>query len=142
MASLPRSMSDCDGDFDADCYGDFEEGVLNPPQPPKDLLLQLISLQKATGSWDLVPELAQVFGKTEEEVAKQTPPQVDSGLWATVLALLWLYGFRGEDEDEWQFVAMKAVSWIRAQKGGSVSQCVQAGNTLLGCQVQQGTLGL
>ncbi|XP_035239831.1 von Willebrand factor A domain-containing protein 5A-like isoform X8 [Anguilla anguilla] len=130
-------------------YDDMEEEapeedteMSEPPQPPKDLLLQLISLQKATGSWDLVAELAEVFGKTEEELAKQRPPQVDSSVWATVLALLWLYGFRVEDEDEWQFVAMKAVSWIRAQTGGSVSQCVQAGNALLGCQVQQGTLGL
>ncbi|XP_061072887.1 von Willebrand factor A domain-containing protein 5A-like isoform X2 [Conger conger] len=121
-------------------HADME--VPEPPQPPKDVLLQLISLQKASGSWDLVAELAEVFGKTEEEVAKQKPSQVDSGVWATVLALLWLHGFRQEDEDEWQLVAMKAVSWIRAQKGGSVSQCVQAGNALLGCQVQQGTLGL
>ncbi|XP_061072865.1 von Willebrand factor A domain-containing protein 5A-like isoform X2 [Conger conger] len=129
---MARSAVECDEDME----------VPEPPQPPKDVLLQLISLQKASGSWDLVAELAEVFGKTEEEVAKQKPSQVDSGVWATVLALLWLHGFRLEDEDEWQLVAMKAVSWIRAQKGGSVSQCVQAGNALLGCQVQQGTLGL
>ena len=50
--------------------------VLEPLQPPKDVLVQLISLQKASGSWDLVAELAEVFGKTVEEVVKQNPPQV------------------------------------------------------------------
>uniref|UniRef100_A0AAZ3PFF6 von Willebrand factor A domain-containing protein 5A-like n=1 Tax=Oncorhynchus tshawytscha TaxID=74940 RepID=A0AAZ3PFF6_ONCTS len=68
--------------------------------------------------------------------------KVDQEVWATVLALVWLYGFKMEAQEEWQFLAMKAVSWIQAQKVASVSECVQAGNTLLGCQVQKDTLGL
>lgn len=43
--------------------------------------------------------------------------QVDQEVWATVLALVWLYGFKMEAQEDWQFVAMKAVSWIQAQKG-------------------------
>ncbi|XP_030620537.1 von Willebrand factor A domain-containing protein 5A [Chanos chanos] len=112
------------------------------PQPQKDPLLQLISLQKASGFWELESALAKVFGKTEKEVAKQMPAQVDRALWATVLALIWLYGFRLDAQEEWQFLAMKAVSWIQAQKGATVSECVKAGNALLGCQVEVETLGL
>uniref|UniRef100_A0A4W5LM91 von Willebrand factor A domain containing 5A n=1 Tax=Hucho hucho TaxID=62062 RepID=A0A4W5LM91_9TELE len=108
----------------------------------RDPLLQLISLQKAFGSWVLEAALAEVLGKTEEEVAKPKPAPVDQEVWATVLALVWLYGFKMEAQEEWQFLAMKAVSWIQAQKVASVSECVQAGNTLLGCQVQKDTLGL
>ncbi|KAI1893191.1 hypothetical protein AGOR_G00121150, partial [Albula goreensis] len=111
-------------------------------QMPKDPLLQLISLQKASGSWDMGAELAELCGKTMEEAVKHMPAQADRSVWATVLALLWLYGFKLDYKEEWQFVAMKAVSWIRAQTGGGVSQCVQAGNTLLGLQLQEGTLGL
>ncbi|KAM9452521.1 von Willebrand factor A domain-containing protein 5A-like isoform 3-T4 [Salvelinus alpinus] len=110
--------------------------------PVKDPLLQLISLQKASGSWVLEAALAEVLGKTEEEVAKPKPAPVDQEVWATVLALVWLYGFKMEAQEEWQFLATKAVSWIQAQKAASVSECVQAGNTLLGCQVQKDTLGL
>uniref|UniRef100_A0A8C7GJV0 von Willebrand factor A domain-containing protein 5A-like n=1 Tax=Oncorhynchus kisutch TaxID=8019 RepID=A0A8C7GJV0_ONCKI len=110
--------------------------------PVKDPLLQLISLQKASGSWVLEAALAEVLGKTEEEVAKPKPAPVDQEVWATVLALVWLYGFKMEAQEEWQFLAMKAVSWIQAQKAASVSECVQAGNILLGCQVQKDTLGL
>uniref|UniRef100_A0A8C7WBW0 von Willebrand factor A domain-containing protein 5A-like n=1 Tax=Oncorhynchus mykiss TaxID=8022 RepID=A0A8C7WBW0_ONCMY len=114
-------------------------------KPVRDPLLQLISLQKASGSWVLEAALAEVLVKTEEEVSKPKPAQVDQEVWATVLALVWLYGFKMEAQEEWQFLAMKAVSWIQAQKGSymaSVSECVQAGNTLLGCQVQKDTLGL
>ncbi|KAG9329300.1 hypothetical protein JZ751_006174, partial [Albula glossodonta] len=108
-------------------------------QMSKDPLLQLISLQKASGSWDMGAELAELCGKTMEEAVKHMPAQADRSVWATVLALLWLYGFKLDYKEEWQFVAMKAVSWIRAQTGGGVSQCVQAGNTLLGLQLQEGT---
>ncbi|KAG9342168.1 hypothetical protein JZ751_017168, partial [Albula glossodonta] len=77
--------------------------------------VMLISLQKASGSWDMGAELAELCGKTTEETAKHMPAQADRSVWATVLALLWLYGFKLDYKEEWQFVAMKAVSWIRAQ---------------------------
>ncbi|KAI1893208.1 hypothetical protein AGOR_G00121330 [Albula goreensis] len=130
--------------YDDLCYGkplETQGAVVKgtmEDQPPKDPLLQLISLQKASGSWDMGAELAELCGKTTEEMAKHMPAQADRSVWATVLALLWLYGFKLDYKEEWQFVAMKAVSWIRAQTGGGVSQCVQAGNTLLGLQLQEG----
>jgi len=46
------------------------------PEPQKDLLLQLVSLQKASGCWDLDATLADVFGKTEDELTNQKPAQV------------------------------------------------------------------
>lgn len=45
-------------------------------KPVRDLLLQLISLQKASGSWVLEAALAEVLGKTEEELAKPKPAPV------------------------------------------------------------------
>uniref|UniRef100_A0A3B4DFX3 VIT domain-containing protein n=1 Tax=Pygocentrus nattereri TaxID=42514 RepID=A0A3B4DFX3_PYGNA len=108
----------------------------------KDPLLQLISLQKASGCWEMDGALVEVFVKTEEEVVKQTPAQVDKGVWATVLALIWLHGFKMDAQVEWQFVAMKAVTWIRNQKVVSLSESVRAGNNLLGCQVKEEDLGL
>ncbi|KAM9442820.1 von Willebrand factor A domain-containing protein 5A-like isoform 5-T5 [Salvelinus alpinus] len=126
-----------------ECDEDCDEEDFDSPDPTskpvRDPLLQLISLQKASGSWVLEAALAEVLAKTEEEVSKPKPAQE---VWATVLALVWLYGFKMEAQEDWQFLAMKAVSWIQAQKVASVSECVQAGNTLLGCQVQKDTLGL
>uniref|UniRef100_A0A8C2DDW5 Uncharacterized protein n=1 Tax=Cyprinus carpio TaxID=7962 RepID=A0A8C2DDW5_CYPCA len=111
-------------------------------EPQKDLLLQLVSLQKASVCWDLDATLADVFGKTEDELTNQKPAQVDGSVWATLLALIWLYGCKIEQQVEWQFVAMKAASWIGSQKVGDLSQCVCAGNVLLGCQVTKETLGI
>ncbi|XP_051740418.1 von Willebrand factor A domain-containing protein 5A-like [Ctenopharyngodon idella] len=108
----------------------------------RDPLLQLVSLQKASGCWELDATLADVFGKTEDELTNQKPAQVDGSVWATLLALIWLYGCKIDQQVEWQFVAMKAASWIGSQKVGDLSQCVGVGNVLLGCQVTKATLGI
>uniref|UniRef100_A0A7N6AXN6 von Willebrand factor A domain containing 5A n=1 Tax=Anabas testudineus TaxID=64144 RepID=A0A7N6AXN6_ANATE len=79
------------------------------PEPPRDPLLQLVSLQKASGCWLLDAALAAALGKTSEEVEKPKPA---SEVWATVLALIWLHGFKTDAKEEWELLAMKAVSWI------------------------------
>ncbi|XP_016418148.1 von Willebrand factor A domain-containing protein 5A-like isoform X3 [Sinocyclocheilus rhinocerous] len=112
------------------------------PEPRMDPLLQLISLQKAAGCWELNTALADVFGKTEDEVTNQKPAQVDGSVWATVLALIWLHVYKLDQQVEWQFVAMKAASWIRSQKLDGLSQCVCDGNMLLGSQVTEDALGI
>ncbi|XP_065133590.1 von Willebrand factor A domain-containing protein 5A-like isoform X2 [Paramisgurnus dabryanus] len=124
---------------------ELEEPQIQTRQEPdlhKDPLLQLISLQKASGCWELNAALALVFGKTEDELTNQKPAQVDGSVWATLLSLIWLYGYKIQQQIEWQFVAMKAASWIGSQNVVSLSQCVCDGNHLLGCQVKEETLGI
>ncbi|XP_060770414.1 von Willebrand factor A domain-containing protein 5A-like [Neoarius graeffei] len=127
------SVVECDASFD-----------LSPEiaEPPKDPLLQLISLQKASGCWEMESTLAEVFGKTEQELIEQIPAQVKPDVWATLLALIWLHGFKIDAQVEWQFLAMKAVAWIRTQKVVNQSVCVRVGNALLGCQIKEDALGL
>ncbi|KAI4897472.1 hypothetical protein NFI96_013349 [Prochilodus magdalenae] len=108
----------------------------------KNPLLELITLQKASGYWEMDSDLAEVLGRTEEKVDKLIPAHVEKGVCATVLALIWLHGFKMDAQVEWQFVAMKAVTWIRNQKVTSLSECVRAGNKLLGCRVKEKHLGL
>nr|XP_055047558.1 von Willebrand factor A domain-containing protein 5A-like isoform X1 [Misgurnus anguillicaudatus]XP_055047559.1 von Willebrand factor A domain-containing protein 5A-like isoform X1 [Misgurnus anguillicaudatus] len=111
-------------------------------KPKMGSSLQLITLQKASGCWELNAALARVFGKTEDELTNQKPAQVDGSVWATLLSLIWLYGYKIQQQIEWQFVAMKAASWIGSQNVVSLSQCVCDGNHLLGCQVKEETLGI
>ncbi|XP_073725014.1 von Willebrand factor A domain-containing protein 5A isoform X3 [Misgurnus anguillicaudatus] len=111
-------------------------------KPQMGSSLQLITLQKASGCWELSAALARVFGKTEDELTNQKPAQVDGSVWATLLSLIWLYGYKIQQQIEWQFVAMKAASWIGSQNVVSLSQCVCDGNHLLGCQVKEETLGI
>ncbi|MGH0183144.1 UNVERIFIED_CONTAM: hypothetical protein FKN15_011075 [Acipenser sinensis] len=84
----------------------------------EDPMLTLISLQKADGSWELNESLVSVFEKKEQEAISKMPAEVsDRAVWATVLALLWLHGFKAELKEEWEFLAMKALSWVKAQAG-------------------------
>uniref|UniRef100_A0A671W819 von Willebrand factor A domain containing 5A n=1 Tax=Sparus aurata TaxID=8175 RepID=A0A671W819_SPAAU len=119
-------------------YGDKD---IEPKQPPRDPLLQLVSLQKASGCWELDPALADALGKTSEEVENTKPASVGY-LWATILAMIWLYGFKMDAQEEWELLAIKAASWLRAQNAPCVTECVEAGNALLGCNVQKDALGL
>ncbi|XP_054482843.1 von Willebrand factor A domain-containing protein 5A-like, partial [Anoplopoma fimbria] len=66
----------------------------------------------------------------------------EPGSVATILALIWLHGFKMDAQEEWELLAMKAVSWLRAQKASCVMECVEAVNALLGCNVQKNVLGL
>ncbi|TDH15144.1 hypothetical protein EPR50_G00028040 [Perca flavescens] len=113
-----------------------------PKQPPRDPLLQLVSLQKASGCWVLDPALASALGKTSEEVEKPKLASVNQEVWATILALIWLHGFKMDAQEEWELLAMKAVSWLRAQNAPCVTECVEAANALLGFNVQKDALGL
>ncbi|XP_067450287.1 von Willebrand factor A domain-containing protein 5A-like isoform X2 [Thunnus thynnus] len=121
---------------------DDEVEVAMPKQPRRDPLLQLVSLQKASGCWLLEPALAAALGKTSEEVENPKPSAVNKEVWATILALIWLHGFKSDVQDEWELLAMKAASWLCAQKAPCVTECVEAGNALLGCKVQKDSLGI
>ncbi|XP_053729808.1 von Willebrand factor A domain-containing protein 5A-like isoform X4 [Synchiropus splendidus] len=110
--------------------------------PPKDLLLQVVTLQKASGCWELDSNLAAVFSKSVSEVEKPKPQEVTPQVWATMLALIWLHGFKSDDREEWELLSMKAVSWLKAQNAPSLDQCVAAGNQLLGCSVTKDLLGV
>uniref|UniRef100_A0A7N8XX05 von Willebrand factor A domain-containing protein 5A-like n=1 Tax=Mastacembelus armatus TaxID=205130 RepID=A0A7N8XX05_9TELE len=128
-------------------FGKFLEKVEDPDltmpkQPRRDPLLELVSLQKASGCWLLDPALAAVLGKKSKKVEKAKPSAVNQEVWATILALMWLHGFKVDAKEEWELLAMKAVSWLRAQKAPCVTECIEAGNTLLGCKVQKDALGL
>ncbi|XP_061574894.1 von Willebrand factor A domain-containing protein 5A-like isoform X2 [Cololabis saira] len=111
-----------------------------PQQRRKDPLLQLVSLQKASGCWMLDAALASVLGKTSEEVEKSKPAPVNKEVWATILALMWLHAFKTDAKVEWELLALKAASWLRAQNAPCMTECVAAGNALLGCNVQADAL--
>lgn len=55
--------------FSSDLISDY----LLEPEPPTDPLLQLISLQKASGSWEMHSSVAKVLQKTPDELDKLMP---------------------------------------------------------------------
>ncbi|KAM9079902.1 LOW QUALITY PROTEIN: von Willebrand factor A domain-containing protein 5A [Megaptera novaeangliae] len=76
-------------------------------------LMQLISLQKADGSWDLNEGLALVLGMKLEDILAALPDKdADSLSWATVLVVLWLHDSGKDMECEWELLERKAMAWI------------------------------
>ncbi|XP_019602985.2 von Willebrand factor A domain-containing protein 5A isoform X2 [Rhinolophus sinicus] len=90
-------------------------------------LVQLISLQKADGSWDLNEGLAMVLGMSLEDILAALPIQNgDSSGWATVLAVLWLHANAKDMKSEWELLERKAVSWIHVHAGSVMNVLMRA----------------
>ncbi|CAM2102616.1 unnamed protein product [Caretta caretta] len=104
--------------------------------PEESPLLRLVSLQNADGSWDLDPQLAAALGVSETDAKGRMPSQdMPPGIWATVLAVVWLHGRAAGQRDEWELLEAKAVGWVRGQAGPRLSECLEAANALLGLNI-------
>ena len=91
-----------------------QEQAEDPPA-----LLSVISLQKASGAWDLTDQLVSLGGKSRDSLITECPAAiaVDKSegnlLWATALALVLLMGKFGDKKDEWEMVAEKGKKWMK-----------------------------
>uniref|UniRef100_A0A452J2Z7 von Willebrand factor A domain containing 5A n=1 Tax=Gopherus agassizii TaxID=38772 RepID=A0A452J2Z7_9SAUR len=86
--------------------------------PEEYLLLRLVSLQNADGSWDLDSRLAAALGVSETDARGRMPSKdVPPNVWATVLAVVWLHGRAAGQRNEWELLEAKAVGWVRGQAG-------------------------
>ncbi|KAG9488268.1 hypothetical protein GDO78_007852 [Eleutherodactylus coqui] len=105
--------------------------------------VRLISLQNADGSWNLNPEFCSILGKSQQDISNKNPDQnMDSSVWATVLALIWLHASCLDQKEEWELLEYKAMSWLKAKAGSSLDQFVRAGNELLKSSVDPKVFGL
>nr|XP_025035960.1 von Willebrand factor A domain-containing protein 5A-like [Pelodiscus sinensis] len=126
-----------------------DPGALPEPAPQKDQateespLLRLVSLQNADGSWDFGPQLVVALGVSETDARGRMPSEdVVPGVWATVLAVVWLHGRAAGQRDEWELLEAKAVVWVQDRAGPWLSECLEAANALLGCSVGPAVFGL
>ncbi|XP_040277160.1 von Willebrand factor A domain-containing protein 5A-like [Bufo bufo] len=119
-----------------------------PPPPPAQVqkippLVSLISLQNADGSWNLTPEFCSILGISEQDIINKNPDQnMDSSVWATVLAVIWLHASCLDQREEWELLEGKAISWLKAKAGSSLDQLARAGNDLLKSSVNPNVFGL
>lgn len=84
---------------------------------PPPAMHALVALQRAEGSWDLTRELADVVGRSLQELesalAGATGDDRDvRKAWATALALVWLRTHARHVEEEWALLAAKARTWL------------------------------
>ncbi|XP_074631358.1 von Willebrand factor A domain-containing protein 5A-like [Acropora palmata] len=94
---------------------DISSTLTNSPGSP---FLSLISLQQASGAWDLTDELLALCKVSKDAVITGCPKEiaVDTSkgklLWATALALVLLRGKFLDREDEWEMIAEKGKKWM------------------------------
>ena len=113
-------------------FGDTLQHAALPPllskkaAPPSNLskketsgVMSVISLQKASGAWDLTDQLVSLCEKSRDSLITGCPAAIAVGtsegklLWATALALALLMGKFGDKKDEWEMIAEKGKRWIR-----------------------------
>ena len=89
------------------------------PEGDAPALLSVISLQKASGAWELTDQLVSLCGTSKDSLITGCPAAiaVDTSegklLWATALALVLLMGKFGNKKDEWEMVAEKGKKWMK-----------------------------
>ena len=97
-----------------------EEPAATSVTMTKESLMQIISLQKASGAWEMTEQLSQLCGSTETELKRACPDALpaaedDGKVWATALALVLLAGKFGDKKDEWEMVGKKGNKWLKSQ---------------------------
>ncbi|XP_043851416.1 von Willebrand factor A domain-containing protein 5A-like isoform X1 [Dromiciops gliroides] len=120
-----------------------EHAVARDTSPPESPLLQLVSLQKADGSWELDEALASLLGVSVQTALAALPDQSkDIPYWATILAVLWMHKSSWDQREEWELLERKAVAWIQSQSDSSLGECIKAANALLKSSVDPAVFGL
>lgn len=110
----------------------------------KESLIEIISLQKASGAWELTEQFAKLCGSTKSDLQSACPytltaAEDDGKVWATTLALVILAGKFSEKKDEWDMVAKKGKKWLKAHivdKADYLNTITAAANTLNFPQLQ------
>ncbi|KAM8960962.1 von Willebrand factor A domain-containing protein 5A-like [Pelodytes ibericus] len=125
--------------------GQDEPVLSSEPSPTTQadvpILLRLVTVQNADGSWDQSSELASILGISEEFKENRPELEVEAAVWTTLLAVLWLHTSRHEQRDEWELVEWKAVLWLKSKAGSSFSELLKAGNELLKSSVDAAVFG-
>ncbi|KAL9954878.1 hypothetical protein ACROYT_G042463 [Oculina patagonica] len=132
--------------------GGFHGGSPCPPPAPDRMCqktkespaaMSVISLQKASGSWELTDQLVSLCGTSRDALIKGCPKEiaVDTGegklLWATALALVLLMGKFLDQKDEWEMIAEKGTKWIKKNlpAGVKCESVMEAAATAVGVQI-------
>jgi len=96
-----------------------------PAPAPVDRLQRLIALQRADGAWDFDEPLAgaldgdlTAFDAALRALGERDDVVETRRAWATALALAWLETRAPDREEEWRFLARKAMRWLEAHAGG------------------------
>ena len=108
--------------------------------------LSVISLQKASGSWDLTDQLASLCDVSRSDLIKGCSKEIAADtaegklIWATALALVLLMGKYSDQKDEWEMIAEKGKKYLKKNLPWSLTldQVLESAATAVGVQVNTG----
>ena len=106
-------------------------------------VLSLISLQKASGAWDLTDQLVSLCGSSRDALITGCPAEIAVNkadgklLWATALALVLLMGKFLDQKDEWEMIAEKGKKWMKKNLPAAVTydKVLEAAAAAVGVQI-------
>ena len=119
-------------------------GSMSQKKKESPTAMSVISLQKASGSWDLTDKLVSLCGISRDALIKGCPKEiaVDTGegklLWATALALVLLMGKFTDQKDEWEMIAEKGTKWMKKNlpAGVKYENVLEAAATTVGVKIK------
>ena len=88
----------------------------------KSRFMKIISLQKASGSWELSGEFAEACDSTKDDLKGKCQGAFTEGaenateFWATALALVLLVRKFASQKNEWEMVKLKGKRWLECNK--------------------------
>ena len=106
-------------------------------------VLSLISLQTASGAWELTDQLVSLCSTSRDALITGCPAEiaVDNAdgklLWATALALVLLMGKFLDQKDEWEMIAEKGKKWMKKNLPAAVTydKVLEVAATAVGVQI-------
>ena len=113
------SLGNIDGNITRSCAATREPltfDTISLPKGPQSAT-SVVSLQKASWSWDLTDELVSLCDTSWDDLITKCPKEIEADaaggklLWATALALVLLMGRWTDKKNEWEMIAEKGKKW-------------------------------
>ena len=145
--SSPTAVQFSAGDMDLESSApraeEFYGGKMPQKKKESPTAMSVISLQRASGSWDLTDQLVSLCGTSRDALLKGCPKEIavdtDEGklLWATALALVLLMGKFLDQKDEWEMIGEKGTKWMKKNlpAGVKYENVLEAAATAIGVKI-------
>ena len=142
MGYAPSSSCGFAFGFGAQCASSAP-GAASHKRKAATQVLTLISLQKASGAWELTDKLVSLCCTSRDALITGCPAEIAVNkadgklLWATALALVLLMGKFLDQKDEWEMIAEKGKKWMKKNLPAAMvyDRVLEAAATAVGVQI-------
>ncbi len=91
-----------------------DEFSSHSPRQEEDLMTQLIQLQKSSGEFQWGNAIEVALDMNQDQI-KGANPEVEEGVWVTILVICFLEKKMLEEKELWELVVDKAIKFIQGK---------------------------